>query len=124
MDLLLDSNVPQWLVPPLVAQGHQVEHCNTWAEDPGDDEIIRLACESRQVLLTLDTDITSIIMLDPGARHHGILRLPYITRQALIALALEALDQHRAMLEAGYGVIAEPSLARYIAPWVTRWGKE
>lgn len=56
MRFLLDSCVSGQLKQALTAEGHDVEWCGDWPQDPGDGAVLAYAHEQRRVLLTLDKD--------------------------------------------------------------------
>lgn len=94
-----------------MAAGHDVIWAGDWPEDPGDDEIIRVAFEDRRILITLDKDFGELAVLR-RLPHAGIIRLVDIPARQQAAVCLRALAQHGAELRAGAIVTAEPGRLR------------
>lgn len=62
MKLLLDNNLSPQLIEPLVDQGHQVEHVRDHGmQSAPDTAVLQLAVESRQVLISADTDFGQLL---------------------------------------------------------------
>ncbi|MDA1129612.1 MAG: DUF5615 family PIN-like protein [Chloroflexi bacterium] len=57
-----------------MSAGHDVAWAGEWIEDPGDEEILRLAHSESRILVTLDKDFGELAVLHQQP-HSGILRL-------------------------------------------------
>ena len=95
----------------LLAEGHDVVWSGDWSEDPGDEEILARACETKRVLITLDKDFGELAIIR-NLPHCGILRLVNISakRQAVVCSAI--LKRHSVELEAGAIVTATETRIR------------
>ena len=83
-----------------MAAGHTVEFVGDWRSDPGDTEILRLAHESRAVLVTRDKDFGTLAVLR-GHPHHGIVRLVELPPDKEREICLAVLAAHSGVLIAG-----------------------
>jgi predicted nuclease of predicted toxin-antitoxin system len=95
--------------------GHDVRWVGDWAEDPGDEEILRVAFEQRRILVTLDKDFGELAVVR-GLPHAGILRLVDISASQQAAVCLVALAAYGQAFEAGAIVTAEPGRLRIRGP--------
>jgi predicted nuclease of predicted toxin-antitoxin system len=111
MRVLLDTCIWGPTQEPLRAAGHDVEWAGDWLEDPGDEEILRVAFEQRRVLVTLDKDFGELVIVG-GRPHAGILRLVNVTARQQAEVCLAALAAHGPELEAGAIVTASPGRLR------------
>ncbi len=75
MKLLLDSCVSRQAVNELTESGHDVLYAPAyWPEDPGDDEILKLAFDENRVVVTIDKDFGELTVRQ-GLPHSGLIRL-------------------------------------------------
>jgi predicted nuclease of predicted toxin-antitoxin system len=112
---LLDSCVSGQLKQALTAEGHDVEWCGEWPQDPGDGAVLAYAHEQRRVLLTLDKDFGELAILK-GAPHAGILRLSGLRLAEHASSTLAVLDRHGAELEQGALITVTPGRLRIRHP--------
>lgn len=105
MRVLLDTCVAAVVKRQLVAAGHDVVWMGDLDQDPGDEEILRLASEQDRILVTLDKDFGEMAVVH-GKPHRGILRLVALSASRQAALCSQVLDSHGTELIAGAIVTA------------------
>lgn len=112
MRILVDACVAGFVVHALRRSGFEVEWVAEWEEDPGDRAILDRAYAAGQVLITRDKDFGELIFREDQP-HCGVLRLAgemsYIEQGRT---ALRIMTSHRAALERGCTVTAEPGRIR------------
>ena len=106
MKLLLDSCVWGKAVPDLETAGHDVVWAGSWAEDPGDDEILRRAHTEGRVLVTLDKDFGEMAVFH-SVPHSGILRLVNVGARRQAEVIRHVLQVHASELERGAVITAD-----------------
>ena len=111
MKILLDTCVWGGAREPLEAAGYDTVWAGEWPQDPGDDEIMRLAAEQGRVLVTLDKDFGELAVVH-GRPHGGILRLVGLSAMRQGPACLDALVRYSADLLAGAIVTVEPGRVR------------
>lgn len=111
MKVLLDACVARAARDALAALGHDVSWGGDWAEDPGDEALLRRAHEEGRVLVTLDKDFGELAV-HQALPHVGILRLVSIRSDRQGRVAQEVLARHAATLAAGAILTAEPGRLR------------
>jgi len=64
----------------LTAAGHDVVWAGDWMEDPGDEEVLRIAVADRRALITLDKDFGELAMIKRiphfGSKLRPIVKVP------------------------------------------------
>ena len=111
MKVLLDACVWGGAREPIAAASHDVVWAGDWSEDPGDDEILRMALAEQRVLVTLDKDFGELAIVR-GLPHQGIVRLVDIGSRQQATACLSALSRYAAELVAGAIVTVEPGRVR------------
>jgi len=111
MKVLLDTCVWGGVRAELESQGHDVVWTGDWAEDPGDEEILRHAYQDRRVLVTLDKDFGELAVLHRQP-HFGILRLVGLSSGQQGRVCSKVLVLHGDDLQAGSIITAEPGRLR------------
>ena len=111
MRVLMDSCVWGPAAIELRQAGHDVDSVGEWGADPGDDEILRRAVESKRVLITLDKDFGELVFV-MGRPHPGILRLVDVPARRQGSTVLKVLALHGADLEKGAIVVARADQLR------------
>jgi len=91
--------------------GHEVEWVGDWAADPGDDQILARAAQSKQVVVTLDKDFGELAVAF-GATHAGIIRLVDIRYLEQAPICARAIAEHESDLARGAIVTVERSRTR------------
>lgn len=107
MRLLIDSCLSESFARHFAAAGYDVAWAGDWEQDPGDDRILARAVEERRVLITLDKDFGTLVVV-AGHSHAGILRIRRTRPPQLIEVTERALANHRHDLEEGAIVVATP----------------
>ena len=115
MKLLLDACVWGRTREPLQAAGHDVVWAGDWSEDPGDEEMLAVACEQGRVLVTLDKDFGELAVVR-GIAHCGILRLVNWRAKYQAVVCLRVLAEHEKELQEGCLITAEPGRLRIRPP--------
>jgi predicted nuclease of predicted toxin-antitoxin system len=103
--LLIDNCFSRRFAARLAEAGHDVFWAGEWGIDPGDEEILRRARESRSVLVTRDQDFATLA-IKHGHRHTGILRIVDTTTEQSVRVCLEAIASRGDELGAGAIVVA------------------
>ena len=111
MKVLLDTCVWGGARGVLESAGHDVIWSGAWAEDPGDEEILRRAHGDGRVLITLDKDFGELAVLH-GQPHSGIVRLVGFGARQQGPVCRQVLARHGHELLAGAIVTAEPGKLR------------
>ncbi len=111
MRVLLDSCIWGPAREPLVMAGHDVVTVGDWPEDPGDEEILRIANAQRRILITLDKDFGELAVKH-HAPHVGIIRLVEVAGSRQAEVILHALSLHAGALAGGAIVTVEPGRLR------------
>jgi predicted nuclease of predicted toxin-antitoxin system len=83
----------------------------SWAEDPGDEEILRRAHADGRVLATLDKDFGEIAIVR-GVAHSGIVRLVEVRAREQGRALADVLARRGDELRAGAIVTVEPGRIR------------
>jgi predicted nuclease of predicted toxin-antitoxin system len=94
---LVDRCAGRRLAEWLQRQGHDVAYLR--GPDPGDPALLAQAAKQGRVLVTLDQDFGKLVFV-AGEKHAGLVRLPDVTPDKLIALMEEVLAHQRPELEA------------------------
>jgi predicted nuclease of predicted toxin-antitoxin system len=97
LKFLIDRCAGQRLATWLRGEGHDVR--TSWEEDPdpGDAVLLRTAAEEGRILVTIDSDLGTLVYL-LGAAHAGVIRLPDVPAAARIALMADLLARHGPVL--------------------------
>lgn len=111
MRVLLDTCVWGGAVDEVVAAGHDVIWAGAWAEDPGDEEILRRAYGEGRVLVTLDKDFGELAIVR-GVPHCGIVRLVEVRARSQAAALVGILNRYGDELSRGAIVTVEPGRVR------------
>ena len=85
--------------------GHDVVWSGDWDEDPGDEEILSLACTEGRILVTLDKDFGELAIVR-GLRHCGILRVAGFAAHQQAGVIGHVPSLHGAELQSGAVVTA------------------
>jgi predicted nuclease of predicted toxin-antitoxin system len=109
--VLLDTCVWGRAKEDLSRAGHDTEWTGDWDEDPGDEEILRLAHEQTRVLVTLDKDFGELAVAF-GRPHSGLVRLVGMSAREQGPLCVDILDRYGEELAAGAIVTVEPGRIR------------
>jgi predicted nuclease of predicted toxin-antitoxin system len=112
---LLDSCVSGRLKDLLAAEGHDVEWCGDWPQDPGDSAVLAHAHEHRRILLTLDKDFGEPAILK-GVPHAGILRVSGLRLSEYAPAVLAILERRGDALEQGALITVTPGRLRIRHP--------
>ena len=111
MKVFLDTCVWGKAKEALSRAGHDTEWAGDWDEDPGDEEIIRLAHEQARVLVTLDKDFGELAVAF-GRPHSGLVRLVGMSAREQGPICADILDRYGEELAAGAIVTVEPGRVR------------
>lgn len=106
MRILVDNCLSWRLARALAEDGHDVEFVGDWASDPGDEFILEYANGQRRVVITLDSDYTTLAMFHHAA-HAGIIRLNRVRPVDYVSETRRAISLHGADLEAAAVVIID-----------------
>jgi predicted nuclease of predicted toxin-antitoxin system len=113
--LFLDTGIGRGVCDAFRALGYDILWAGDWAENPGDQKIVKSAFQDHRILVTLDKDFgePAVVLEQP---HGGIIRLVNwsIRRQADICFTL--LDRYAVDLLTGAIVTAEPGRIRIRPP--------
>lgn len=82
-----------------------------WPADPGDDEILALACQEGRILITLDKDFGELAVVREQA-HAGIIRLVVLSASQQASICLMVLARYGIDLQSGAIVTVEPGRIR------------
>jgi predicted nuclease of predicted toxin-antitoxin system len=110
-EVLLDTCVWHGVRDALIAASEDVIWAGDWAEDPGDEQILRTAYREGRILVTLDKDFGELAILKKHP-HSGILRLVNLSTKQQITVCLHVLSRYQQELEAGAIVTAERDRVR------------
>jgi predicted nuclease of predicted toxin-antitoxin system len=102
---LVDTCLPPRLVTALAADGHDVEFAGAWRPDPGDARILQYADVQRRIVITLDSDYTTLAY--KGAAHAGIIRMDRIHPSDFAPTVRLVIEMHREALQDGAVVIVD-----------------
>jgi len=111
MRLLLDTCVWGGAVSEIEVNGHEVVWAGTWAEDPGDEQILAIAVREGRVLVTLDKDFGELAIVRDLPRA-GIIRLVDIAATQQAKVCVQVLARLASELQQGAIVTAEPARLR------------
>lgn len=111
----MDSCVWGPTATPLRDAGHDEAWVGDWSNDPGDEEILRIAYEERRILITLDKDFGAL-MFARGLRHAGMIRLRGIPARHQAAICLRVIADYAIYLEDGAIITAERGRIRIRPP--------
>ena len=111
MKVLLDACVWGGAAKDVADAGHDAVWAGAWAEDPGDEAILRRAHAEGRVLATLDKDFGEIAIVR-GVPHSGIVRLVEVRAREQGRALNEVLAHHADELSAGAIVTVEPGRVR------------
>jgi len=100
MKLLVDACVGRRLAAQLLQAGHDVVFVGNWPEDPGDDEILAMACAEHRVIITRDKDFGTLAVRDKQPSC-GIVRLVNLPPVREVELCIEVLPRHATELARG-----------------------
>lgn len=103
MRLLVDSCASSRIAQQLRLEGYDVIWVGDWPQDPGDDEILRVAWAEGRVVITLDKDFGDLAV-HRSLQHHGILRLVDLPLAEQAQRCARALQAHGPEL-AGGGIV-------------------
>jgi predicted nuclease of predicted toxin-antitoxin system len=96
---LVDRCAGHRLAEWLRTEGHDVVEVSGLGPDPGDQAILELADQERRILITIDTDFGRLVQ--SGAPHAGLVRLPDVPAAGRIELLADVLSRHSVDAEAG-----------------------
>jgi predicted nuclease of predicted toxin-antitoxin system len=113
--VLVDSCVWAGAREALEQAGYDVVSVSDWPEDPGDDDILRVAHEQARILITRDKDFGALAVRD-ARPHCGILRLVRIPASKLGPIAAAVIAGHGKELEAGAIITADETRVRVRLP--------
>lgn len=111
MKLLLDTCIPEAICDELLHAGHDVDWTGAWEEDPGDEEILRIAYTEERVLVTLDKDFGDLAVRF-GLHHHGIILLRELRIREQADRCIEALEKYGDELQQGAIVVVQQNKMR------------
>ena len=111
MKVLLDTCVWGKAKDELSRAGHDTEWAGDWDQDPGDEEILRLAHEQGRVLVTLDKDFGELAVAF-GRPHSGLVRLAGMSAREQGPICIDILSRYAEDLAAGAIVTVEPGRIR------------
>jgi hypothetical protein len=77
MKLLLDTCVWGKAADELRAAGHDVVWAGAWPQDPGDEEILKLAHSEGRVLVALDKDFGELVIVHGRTQRNHPHRGPF-----------------------------------------------
>lgn len=106
MKVLLDTCVWGGAVKDLELAGHEVVWAGDWQEDPGDEEILKIAYHEERVLVTLDKDFGELAIIHRQP-HSGIIRLVSIRARQQGSFCTRAIEKYRDDLIKGAIVTVE-----------------
>jgi len=109
--VLLDACVWGKSRDTLASAGHDVIWAGDWPQDPGDDEILRMAASDRRTLITLDKDFGELAIVKRVA-HRGIVRLVRTAAIRQGSVSLMILARYASDLESGALITVEPGRVR------------
>ncbi len=115
MKILLDTCAWGGCCKILRKAGHDVVWAGDWAEDPGDEEILKRAQNENRILVTLDKDFGELAVAQ-GKQHSGIIRLVNISATKQAATCLQVFAKHAAQLEKSAIVTVQPGKLRVRLP--------
>ena len=115
MKILLDSCISGTLRLPLQAAGHDVLWTGTWAEDPGDEQILAFAYKERRVLITLDKDFGTLAILHDRP-HAGIVRLVNLSLREQATICQHILQKYADDLQVGAIITVDQNRVRIRRP--------
>jgi len=95
----------------LQAAGHDVKRIEDWPADPGDEAILSVAGGESRVLVTLDKDFGTMIIVR-NLPHAGIVRLVGVPAGRQAAVCLAVLARYGDELKTGAIVTVEPGRVR------------
>ncbi len=95
MKFLIDRCAGRRLAEWLRSEGHDVVESREREPDPGDAALLDWAVSEGRVLVTLDSDFASLVLLGKAA-HKGIIRLPDVPVGLRIAMLTQILADHGA----------------------------
>ena len=115
MKILLDTCVWGGAKVELADQGYDVIWVGDWSEDPGDDEILRLAFQEGRIVVTLDKDFGELAIIR-RIPHAGIIRLVNISARKQAAICHNVIRSHSEDLRKGAIISAGPFRLRIHFP--------
>ncbi len=107
MRVLLDSCVAGLAVEVIRQAGHDASWAGDWSQDPGDDEILRIAAAESRVLVTIDKDFGEMVIVR-GMVHAGLIRLVGFRASEQGSAIVRLLAAYEADLAVGAILTAEP----------------
>jgi predicted nuclease of predicted toxin-antitoxin system len=111
MKILLDTCISPHTREQLKAVGHDVAWAGDWAADPGDEEILTIACRNDSILITLDKDFGELAVAF-GRKHSGIVRLVDIAVRNQAHKCMQILECYNQELLDGALITVEPGRVR------------
>lgn len=114
MKLLLDADIPYSFLNKLKEEGFDVVDVRDASGQPlKDEEVFKLACKERRILLTRDLDFSNILHYPP-CKSSGIivLRTHLLSKEEMFKIIKEALKRSKEKLE-GTLVIATKDRLRF-----------
>ena len=115
MRVLLDACVWGGAASMLRSAGHDVDWVGDWSADPGDERILAMASERKQVLVTLDKDFGELAVVRRRP-HRGIVRLVNLSARSQGRACAAVLRRYGEELDQGAIVTAEPQRIRVRPP--------
>ena len=98
-------------VETLQRAGHDVIWTGQFDRDPGDEQILAMACDQNRILITLDNDFGELVIVHEQP-HGGILRLVNFRSTQQGEACFQILRSHGEELESGALVTAAPRRLR------------
>ena len=115
MRLLLDTCVSASAVSVLRQAGYDIIWIGEWVNDPGDEDILKLAYTDGLILVTLDKDFGELAVVF-GRPHSGIIRLVDFRSKEQGLVCLKILESHGNELQRGAIITAERGRLRIRPP--------
>ena len=106
MKLLVDACAGLRLARALRSTDHAVKFVGDWDQDPGDEEILKIAREQQRVVVTRDKDFGTLAVLQQRL-HCGIVRLVELPPDREVLMCLSVLNQHAEDLQRSYLITVE-----------------
>ena len=111
MKILLDTCVCGGAKAERAAAGHDVVWVGDWDNDPGDEQILKLAAHEERILVTLDKDFGELAIIH-AIPHCGIVRLVAIRSIYQARICHTVLSRYADELQRGALVTVEPGRVR------------
>jgi predicted nuclease of predicted toxin-antitoxin system len=111
MNLLADENIPCQVVAHLRASGHQVSYIAEMSPSISDDEVLKQAYNTGEILLTSDKDFGELVYrLHQDFPGVILLRLPTLSNDQRAQLIAQVITKHEAEFKGAFTVITPTSI--------------